>query len=165
MIKRSAVAGMGISAMLMVSVLVKENYTDKAIIPVPGDVPTIGAGRTGPDVKMGDVTNPVREMQFLLANLEKNYGAAVRNCITAPLHQYEFDALVDLAYNAGGGAVCREIAPKFNAAITEGDYQSACASIENWRITVAGRDCRIKTNNCRGLVIRRQAQRKQCDGK
>ena len=50
-----------VSAALLIGVLQHEGYTDHAVIPVPGDVPTIGAGRTE-GVKMGDKTNPVREM-------------------------------------------------------------------------------------------------------
>jgi lysozyme len=161
---RTAVGGMSISAALLVTVLQLEGYRDQAYIPVPGDVPTIGAGRTE-GVKMGDKTNPVREMRYLADNLEGTYGAGIRKCITVPLHQYEFDSLVDLAYNAGVSAVCREMATKFNAARTDADYASACASIENWRTTVGGRDCKNKKNNCRGLITRRQAQRAQCEGK
>ena len=159
-----AAGGFIISAALIVGVWVREGYTDKAVIPVRGDVPTIGAGRTK-GVHMGDVTNPVRELNFLLRNLEDNYGAGIRKCIKVPLYQHEFDALVDLSYNAGVGAVCREIAPKFNSSKTDEDYTAACSAIENWRITVGGRDCRIKNNNCRGLVSRRKTQREQCEGK
>jgi lysozyme len=162
---RAAVGGMTISAALLVTVLQLEGYRDEAYIPVPGDVPTIGPGRTGPDVRLGDTTTVLREMPILLNNLENHYGAGIRKCITVPLHQYEFDALVDLAYNAGVSAVCREMATKFNVARTDEDYASACASIENWRTTVGGRDCKNKKNNCRGLITRRKAQRAQCEGK
>lgn len=161
---RLAAGTFGVSAMLLVSVLQMEGYSDKAYIPVPGDKPTIGAGRTE-GVRIGDVTNPVREMVYLSDNLNNTYGAGVRKCITVPLYQYEFDSLTDLAYNAGVSAVCKEIAPKFNAARTENDYAAACASIENWRVTVGGRDCRDKKNNCRGLITRRKAQRAWCEGR
>jgi lysozyme len=67
---RQSVGGLGIGAALLVSVMMHEGYTDKAVIPVPGDVPTIGVGRTE-GVHMGDKTEPVREMMMLLKNLDK----------------------------------------------------------------------------------------------
>jgi lysozyme len=158
-----AVSGIGISAALLIGILKYEGYRDEAYIPVPGDVPTIGAGRTE-GVKMGDKTNPVREMQYLYNNINDKYAAGVRKCITVPLYPHEFEALINISYNAGVGAVCRELAPKFNAARTDEDYARACAAIEGWRVTVGGRDCRDKKNNCRGLVVRRKAQRAQCEG-
>jgi lysozyme len=153
-----------IGASFFVGVILTEGWTDHAVIPVPGDVPTIGPGRTGPDVKMGDTTTVLREMPLLLKNLEKKYGDGVRNCVTVPLHQREFDALVDAAYNAGVGGVCRDIAPKFNAAKTDEDYAEACKSFIGWRETVKGKSCRDPKNKCSGLVKRREAEYRQCMG-
>lgn len=160
---RMAVGGMGIAAALMVAIWQQEGDSNTAYLD-SGGVPTIGPGRTE-GVKMGDTTTTVREMVFLLNNLENTYGAGVKRCIKVPLHQHEFDALVDTAYNAGVGAVCRELAPKFNAAKTDEDYVQACSSIRGWRATVKGRDCRIRGNNCYGLVKRREAEYKQCMGR
>jgi lysozyme len=161
---RTAVAGLVLAASTLATVWVQEGGSkDKAYLD-SGGVPTIGPGRTE-GVKMGDKTNNVREMILLLDNLEHKYAAAVRRCITVPLYQNEFDALVDTAYNAGTGAFCRELAPVFNTARTDADYAAACRYIATWRITVNGQDCRIKKNNCRGLVIRRAEAADKCEGR
>ena len=43
---RRTVAGMTLSAAALVGILLHEGYTDRAVIPVKGDVPTIGFGTT-----------------------------------------------------------------------------------------------------------------------
>jgi lysozyme len=160
---RTAVAALFFSATGAVTLVLNENFTDHAVIPVPGDVPTIGLGSTE-GVKMGDkITVPAAFRRFIV-EINKNYEGPLKKCLTAPLSQAEYDSLVDLSYNAGGGAVCREIAPLFNAAKTEEDYAAACKAIEGWRITVKGKDCRDRKNNCYGLVTRRQEERAICEG-
>ena len=150
MIKRQAVAGIGVSAALLIAVLQFEGYTDKAVIPVPGDIPTIGAGRTE-GVKLGDKTEPVREMVFLLNNLENKYARKIRECIHVPLHVYEFDAYVSLSYNIGTSAFCKStLAKKLN----DGDYAGACQQILVWD--------KFKGKPLRGLTVRRQEEYAKC---
>ncbi|CAB4172711.1 COG3772 Phage-related lysozyme (muraminidase) [uncultured Caudovirales phage] len=150
MIKRQSVAGIGVSAALLIAVLQFEGYTDKAVIPVPGDVPTIGAGRTE-GVKLGDKTEPVREMVFLLNNLENKYARKIRECIHVPLHVYEFDAYVSLSYNIGTSAFCKStLVKKLNA----GDYAGACQQILVWD--------KFKGKPLRGLTVRRQEEYAKC---
>lgn len=149
---RQLIGGLGVSAALMVAVLQHEGYRDTAYIPVPGDVPTIGAGRTE-GVKLGDTTNPVREMSYLLKNLEGTYAAAVKRCVTVPLYQHEFDAYVSLAYNIGVGRFCSSsLVGKLNA----GDYEGACAEIKRWN--------RQGGRVLPGLTNRREAEYRQCMG-
>ena len=50
---RGGIGAMVLSAAALVGLALHEGYSDKAIIPVKGDVPTIGFGTTG-GVKMGD---------------------------------------------------------------------------------------------------------------
>jgi len=54
---RSAVAVLALSAATLVGIVRHEGYTDRAVIPVKGDVPTIGFGTTE-GVKLGDKTTP-----------------------------------------------------------------------------------------------------------
>ena len=160
---RQSVAGLLVTAAVLVSLAQSEWFVDKAMIPVPGDVPTIGFGRTE-GVKLGDTTEPVREMVFLLNNLENKYAAGIRKCIKVPLHQHEFDGLVETAYNAGVGATCREVAPHFNAAMTDADYTASCNFIKTWRVTVNGKSCFDRKNNCYGLISRRMKDATTCLG-
>jgi lysozyme len=43
---RTAVAALGLSAAALVGLVLHEGYSDRAIIPVKGDVPTLGFGST-----------------------------------------------------------------------------------------------------------------------
>lgn len=148
---RQSVGGLGIGAALLVSVMVYEGYTDKAVIPVPGDVPTIGVGRTE-GVHMGDKTEPVREMMMLLKNLDK-YGNGIKACINVPLYQYELDAFVSLAYNIGINAFCNStLVKKLNA----GDYVGACEQIMIWD--------KFKGKPLKGLTNRRNEEYRTCRG-
>lgn len=147
---RQSVVTLGISAALLVSVLVHEGYSDRAIIPVKGDVPTIGAGRTE-GVQLGDTTEPVREMVYLLDNLENKYAYKLRECVHVPLHVYEWEAFLSLSYNIGTSAFCKStLVKKLNA----GDYVGACQQILVWD--------KFKGRPIRGLTIRRQQEYEQC---
>ena len=153
---RRHIAALSLSATLLVSVALHEGYTDRAVIPVPGDVPTLGHGTTrhadGRPVKMGDTTTPQRALSDLLRDLN-SHSAGISKCITAPLHQHEFDAYSSLAYNIGVGAFCKStLVRKLNA----GDYAGACSEILRWN-KVGGRVLR-------GLVNRRQAEYNTCVG-
>jgi lysozyme len=152
MIKRMAVSSLVVGAALLVGITKYEGFPLEAVIPVRGDVPTIGPGRTE-GVKIGDKTEPVRELVYLLNNLEGKYAAAVRRCVTVPLYQHEFDAYVSLTYNIGTTAFCGStLVRKLNA----GDYTGACAEIKRWN--------RFQGKPLRGLTIRREAEYKQCMG-
>ena len=51
--KRLAVGALSLSATGLIGIASYEGFSDKAYIPIEGDVPTIGFGSTQ-DVKMGD---------------------------------------------------------------------------------------------------------------
>ena len=51
--QRRTVAALTLSAAALVGIVLHEGYTDRAVIPVKGDVPTIGFGTTT-GVKLGD---------------------------------------------------------------------------------------------------------------
>ncbi len=149
---RQLIGGLGVSAALMVAVLQHEGYRDTAYIPVPGDVPTIGAGRTK-GVRMGDKTEPVREMVYLLNDLEGVYAAGVKRCVTVPLYQHEFDAYMSLSYNIGVGAFCNSTLVRH---LNESDYEGACSEIKRWN--------RQGGRVLPGLIKRREAEYRQCMG-
>lgn len=159
---RIAVAALSLSAAAFVGITTREGYTDHAIIPVPGDVPTMGFGTTE-DVKMGDRTNPVQAVQRALKDATK-YEGAVRGCVKAPLHQFEFDAYTDLAYNIGPSAFCAStIAKRLNA--NPPDYDGACDAILMWK-RYKDQDCSAPGNRvCAGLWRDRLRVQALCKGK
>ncbi|SOD41307.1 glycoside hydrolase family protein [Nitrosovibrio sp. Nv4] len=158
---RAAVAVLAFSAAGAVGLALDEYYTSEAIIPVPGDVPTLGFGSTK-GVRMGDTTTPPKALRRFISEIKTDYEGPLKKCLTGQLSQSEYDTLVKESYNAGAGAICREIAPKFNAAKTEEDYAAACDSFIGWRETVKGKSCRVRANDCYGLVVRRKAASESC---
>lgn len=160
--KRSAVVGLAFSAAALIGLAVSEGYTDRAIIPTKGDVPTLGFGTTtrpdGSPVQMGDRTNPVEALQRKARDIQKFEGA-LKQCVTVPLHQAEFDVYVDHAYNIGTAAFCSStIVRRLNA----GDYAGACDGILMWR-RVGQQDCSVPGNPvCWGLWKRRLAAHAKC---
>lgn len=159
MIKRTTIAALSLSATALVGIALHEGYRDEAYIPVPGDVPTIGFGTTE-GVKLGDKITPPKALARALTDVQKFEGA-LKRCVTVPLSQNEYDAYTSLSYNIGSGAFCGStLVRKLNA----GDYEAACSEIMRWT-KFQGKDCRIPTNRCGGLAIRREAEYRQCMGK
>lgn len=153
---RLPIVVLALTASGLVGLAVKESYTDAAVIPIPGDVPTKGFGTTtnpdGSPVKLGDKTTPVRALQDLARDVSK-FEAPVRRCAPVPMYQYEFDAWVSFTYNVGEGAFCKSTAAKKLNVL---DYTGACNEMLRWN--------QVKGRVVRGLTIRREAERLQCLG-
>ena len=148
---RVLVAALTFSASGLVALTGYEWYTDHAVIPVPGDVPTIGFGTTE-GVRLGDRTTPPAALARAHRDVQKFEGA-IKQCVTVPLAQGEYDAGVSLAYNIGAGAFCKSsVVRKWNA----GDYAGGCQAILLYD--------KFKGKPLRGLTIRRQAEYKLCMG-
>lgn len=148
---RIAVAVLSLSAVAFGGLVAYEGYSDQAIIPVPGDVPTLGFGTTE-GVRMGDTITPPKAVQRALQDVAK-YEGAIKKCVTVPLHQREYDAYTSLAYNIGPSAFCGStLVRKLNA----GDYVAACLEILRWD--------KFKGQSLRGLTLRRQQEYARCKG-
>ncbi len=148
---RHAVAALVLSASAFVGILTSEGFRGEAYIPVPGDVPTIGFGTTE-GVRLGDRITPVQALGRAVADIDKFEGA-VKRCVKVPLYQHEYDAYISLSYNIGGGAFCGStLVRKLNAS----DYVGACEEILRWN--------KAGGKVLRGLVIRREAEYRQCRG-
>jgi len=148
---RLAVAALTLSAAAFVGLAVKEGYSDTAIIPVPGDVPTLGFGTTG-GVKMGDKTTPTKALVRALDDVLRFEGA-LKQCVKVPLHQHEYDAYLSLAYNIGPTAFCNSTLVRV---LNQEQYREACDQILRWD--------RFQGQPLRGLTIRRQKEHRQCLG-
>lgn len=149
--RRAGIAGLAVSASTFVAIVMHEGYSDHAIIPVPGDVPTIGFGTTG-GVKPGDKITAPKAVARALTDIQKFEGA-LKQCVKVPLAQQEYDAYVSLAYNIGPSAFCGSgLVKKLNA----GDYSGACEGILAWD--------KFKGKPLPGLTKRRQDEYKLCIG-
>ena len=157
---RRSLAALSLSAAALVGIVLHEGYSDRAIIPVPGDVPTIGFGTTA-GVKLGDTITPPQALARALVDVQQFEGA-IKTCVTVPLTQNEYDAYVSFAYNVGSRAFCQStLVKKLNL----GDFKGACDELLRWRF-FQGKDCALPENRrlCGGLVKRREAEYRQCLG-
>lgn len=163
MIKRRAVQAMALSGAALVGLLTQEGYSEKAERPLFDDVPTVGFGTTthtdGSPVKLGEAIDPVQAVARAARDVER-IEKGIKGCLSVPLHQHEYDAIVHFGYNIGTGAFCTStLVKKLNAL----DYPGACAEMSRW-VFQNKRDCRLDENNCAGLPKRRAVERGVCDG-
>ena len=150
MIKRNAIAALSLSAAALVGIATHEGFVGRAYQDIVG-VWTIGFGTTE-GVKPGDRIEPVQALQRKMADVQKFEGA-LKQCVKVPLHQYEYDAALQISYNIGPTAFCNStMVKKLNA----GDYQGFCDGMLAWN-KAGGREMR-------GLTIRRERERALCLG-
>lgn len=83
---------------------------------------------------------------------------AIDRCITVPITQGQHDAYVSFAYNVGVNAFCKSTMVKL---ANQGDREGSCNQFDRWT-RVAGKDCRIASSNCRGIVKRRNEEKALC---
>ena len=151
MFNRKHVATISLSATALVALLLHEGYRENAYTPVAGDVPTIGFGTTS-GVKLGDRTTPEKALNVALRDVQKFEGA-LKECVTVPLEQHEYDAYISLSYNIGSNAFCKStLVRKLNT----GDYEGACNQILRWD--------QFNGKPLAGLTKRRQEEHKKCLG-
>lgn len=160
---RTSIAALTLSAAGFVGLIAHEGFTDKAVIPVKGDRPTVGFGSTfrddGTPVQMGDTITAPKAVTRSLNHISKD-ESRLKRCVTAPLTQYEYDTLVNHSYQYGSAKTCAsEVVRLTNLQ----QYEQACQAYLNWG-RVAGRDCRIRSNGCYGVWLRSQERVKKCLG-
>lgn len=162
---RTAVAILTLSAVGFAGIVAREGYTDKAVIPIPGDRPTKGFGSTfnedGSPVKMGETITPPKAVRLAVTHIGKD-EPALKKCFgfDTMMYQYEWDSYVRLAHNVGAKRVCEStIVPKVKA----GEYLAACETILTFK-KAAGKDCSVRANGCYGVWIDRLATHKICIG-
>ena len=158
---RIGIASLALSASALVAMWQHEGWTERAVVPVKGDVPTVGPGLTkredGTPVQMGDTITPIDGARRSLAHIQRD-EAGLKGCVAAPLHQAEYDLLVDHAYQYGVRATCGSTVVK---RVNAGDYAGACDAYLSWRF-VAGRDCSLPGSGCRGVWLRSKDRRDKC---
>jgi GH24 family phage-related lysozyme (muramidase) len=154
--KRVVVGLLSFSAAGLVGLAGHEYYTDDAVIPVKGDVPTYGFGMThhpdGTPVKVGEKTTPPKALRETLDHI-KTSETELKKCVTAPLFQEEYDELVDHSYQYGARVTCNSsMVSRANA----GDYAGSCKAYLEYRYIHKGKpneyDCSTTVNGQRNHV-------------
>jgi lysozyme len=150
-LNRATPTSLKLSAVALVALALYEGYTNNAIQPLPGDKWTYGFGTTE-NVKKGDTITPPKALERKLNDITK-FESALKQCVTVPLHQYEYDAYISLSYNIGSNAFCGSTLVAF---LNKEMYNEACDQILRWD--------KFKGSVVKGLTIRRQSEYKQCIG-
>ncbi len=123
---RVAIAALSLSAFGLAFLQQHEGTREQAYLDSVG-VPTICTGSTRA-VRLGQVAAP-GECETRLREDTSVAGNALRACVKAPLTQEQYDAVLSLTFNVGGGAVCRStLVRKLNA----GDCLGAANEFPRW---------------------------------
>ncbi|OKO47378.1 glycoside hydrolase family protein [Pseudomonas sp. BTN1] len=161
--QRIAVAALSLSAAGFATWQASEGYTQVAVIPTKGDLPTIGHGSTryedGQPVRMGDTITPARA-EVLARNLnsqaEKQFAASLPG---VKLHQAEFDIYMDFVGQYGIGTWLKG-SPRRD--LLAGNYAQACRDLLKYRYA-AGFDCSTPGNKrCAGVWTRQLERHAKC---
>lgn len=111
-------------------------------------IPTIGYGHTGPDVYLNEVITQEEADELLGIDLH-HAEQAVMGAVKVPVNQNQYDAMVSLAYNIGGGAFSRSTLVKL---LNLNDSLGASTQFLVW--------CKTNGVTNQGLLNRRLAEQK-----
>ena len=111
----------------------------------PAGVPTIGYGHIK-GVQMGDVITEAQAEEMLVEELTE-YENYIHDCVTAPLNQNQFDAMVSWVFNLGVGNLKSSTLLK---TLNIGNYRGVPEQIMRWN--------KAGGKVLEGLTRRRQAE-------
>lgn len=172
---RVAVAALTLSFAGFMGIALREHYTDDAVIPTKGDVPTIGYGSTvnedGTPVRMGDRTDPIRALVKAKAHIDREEQAFRESLPGVHLTQGEFDLYMDFVYQYGIGnwrssSMRRELRATLGAEDPARHYRAACDALLRYRYA-DDYDCSTTINGkpnkrCWGVWTRQQERHAKC---
>lgn len=161
--RRIAVALLSLSAAGFASWQASEGFTDRAVIPTKGDVPTIGHGSTryedGRKVKMGDKITRQRAAVLARNLIRQDEKQIAQSLPGAKLTQGEWDVYVDFVGQYGIG---NWRTSSMRRHVLAGEYVKACNALLKYRYA-AGYDCSTPGNKrCSGVWTRQLERHKKC---
>lgn len=164
---RVSAALLTISAAAFATWQASEGFTDRAVIPTQGDVPTIGHGSTryedGSRVRMGDRITRERAAELarnLMREDERKFADTIPG---VELTQGEYDVYIDFVGQYGIGNWTRS---SMRREVMAGNYVKACHALLRYRYA-AGYDCSTTingrpNNRCWGVWTRQQKRHADC---
>lgn len=167
---RLLVAALSLSAAGFIGLVVHEGYTDRAVIPTAGDVPTVGFGSTvhedGSRVKLGDTTTPTRALVKARAHIGREEERFRASLPGVAMTQAEYDLYMDFVYQFG---IKNWVGSSMQKALLAGNYRAACDGLLEYRFQGKGaqrRDCALPSSwgprGCKGVWLRQQERHTQC---
>jgi lysozyme len=151
---RVAVATLAISASGLGFISKEEGTVQRVYLDSIG-LPTVCTGHMDRSMKVGTLYTAEHCAQLLRTDVG-SASYAVRKAIKVPLYQYEFDALVSFCFNVGNANCSTSTMFKL---INQGSYHDAGLQFKRWSFA-GGLDCRVRSNNCYGVALRRVAEAK-----
>lgn len=164
---RILVAALALSAAGFLGIVTNEDYTERAVIPTKGDVPTLGYGSTlhedGQPVRMGDTTTPVRALRTAQTHISRDEVQFRASLPGVALTQGEYDVFLDFTYQYGIG---NWRSSAMRSQLLAGRYAAACEALLRYRFA-AGYDCSTTVNGhpnkrCWGVWTRQQRRHAKC---
>lgn len=136
-----------------------EGYVEGVYVDPVGIV-TSCYGHTGPDIKLGQKLSEQDCVRQFAKDLDKHNKELTAMVKVSFQSDYQHAALLSFCYNVGS-TNCKNssLLRKLNA----GNHVGVCSSITKW-VYAQKKDCRIKANNCFGIVTRRAEEYKWCMG-
>jgi lysozyme len=164
---RVAVACLSLSAAGFAAWQTSEGFTERAVIPTMGDVPTIGHGSTryenGRRVRMTDTITRPRAAELarnLIRQDEREFAATLPG---VELNQPEFDLYLDFVGQYGMGNWRRS---SMRRELQAGRHARACHALLRYRFA-GGYDCSTTiggrpNKRCWGVWTRQQDRHRKC---
>ncbi len=154
--KRSRAPLIGTVVALAAALGVNEGLRQKPYYDSVG-VLTVCEGITGPNVIKGKIYT-LAECQLLKQDYLNHMSERMGKCLAVEISQEEWLAYGHASYNFGSGLFCKNFAPLINA----GQNYQACEKLSRY-VFAGGKDCRVRANNCYGIVKRRAYEREICE--
>ena len=133
--------------------LILESYRD------PIGIWTNCAGHTGKDVIPGQKKTNEECINILVKDIER-HNAVVVKCQPNPMPPHVYAAVLDFALNTGPDKFCNST---MKDKALKGDWLGVCKEFPRWVKADNGKiDCRIRANNCYGVVERRAKEEALC---
>lgn len=157
MSKAKVGAGLSAAALALAAPLVMQ-FEGLSLTPYkdPVNIATVCYGET--NVQMRSYS--LQECRLMLADSMAKHGTAISVCMPEGLPDHVQASMLSFGYNVGAGAFCRST---MSRKLREGDTLGACNELPKW-VYVGGKDCRISSSNCGGIVKRRAAEFSMCKG-
>ena len=132
----------------------KVNSTYKDI----ANVLTSCYGHTGKELKLGQTFTEDECVKQLGEDIIK-HDKELSKYVKVPWQSdYQHAAILSFCYNIGTSACGNSTLMR---KLNQGNYRASCEELVKW-VYVNSKDCRLKENNCAGIVIRRTDEYKWC---
>lgn len=149
--------GVAVAAALTTFVAGKEGLRLETYLDY-GGVPTACFGETL-GIKPGMTFTKAQCEQMLADHLALTMKGVVE-CTRPEVPPGPLAAYTSFAYNVGVPAFCKSTMAKQARA---GQFTLSCAQFDRWTF-IGNKDCKVRSNMCNGIVIRRAEERALCEG-